>query len=470
MPRLLVPRARHISLVKRRSISVRRAIDKHNCLTSIRPPALHQSPATQTFSGPLSGTTHVLKDNIATVHEPTTCALAMLSAYTSPFDATVVSLLKNAGLSLIAKLNLDEFAMGAATVYSHFGPTTNPRYKSAAYVAGGSSGGSAAAVAAGLCSFALGTDTGGSVRVPATYCDVVGFKPSYGRVSRWGVVPYAQSLDTIGILSPDIDTASTVFSVLDKYDDKDPTSLPPKFRSSAVLASRELPWIVGVCKEMILQDLSEDALCVWRTCLKRLLKAGHTIRPISLPSVKKLLPAYYSIATAEAASNLSRYDGVRYGYRAATDGDAFEHTISRTRAEGFGPEVQRRIMLGNFTLSSSSGDHLARANAVRPQLTNEFNNVFAQRHPFVPDLATTDGCDVIVGPTSISKAPSLQEYLAKNSRDLLNGYVNDVLVVPASLAGLPAISVPTGQEISIQVMAQYGDDHRLLEFVKTALC
>ncbi|ODV78720.1 amidase signature enzyme [Suhomyces tanzawaensis NRRL Y-17324] len=443
------------------------AHDAWNSLVSRRvadatPP---ESPETTTGSQ-LQGTTFAVKDNIATTAEATTGGSRTLESYTSPFAATVVQLLEQEGLAMVGKANLDEFGMGSSTTNSWFGTTTNARYENDVRVAGGSSGGSASAVAANLATFSLGTDTGGSVRLPASYCGVVGFKPSYGRVSRWGVIPYAQTLDTVGILARDIDTVLRVFGVLDRHDPKDPTSITTEVRGKIAKTTPSTSYTFGVPSQLIVQELSPEVIDQWTSVLEKLQEQGHKIRQVSLPSIKQLLPAYYTLATAEAASNLSRYDGVRYGHSAESAPSPTE-LITGNRHDAFGPEVQRRILLGNYTLSSSSGDHYLRATKIREQLVHEFNEIFNVPSVLFADAkpVQTDNCDFLISPTAFGPPPTVEEYLKKNEENFLNTYINDLMTVPASLAGIPAVSIPLN-ETGIQIMGQFGDDESVLAVAK----
>lgn len=450
-----------------RYLSTNVGIDPHNSLiTKV------ESSRSSGKSGVLWDTSFIAKDNITTKGTFTTSGSLMLSNYKSPFDATVVDLLEEAGLKLIGKANLDEFGMGSSNTNSYYGSTLNPLYENEERVPGGSSGGSAAAVAASLASFSLGTDTGGSVRLPASYCGVVGFKPSYGRISRWGVIAYAQSLDTVGILSKDVALAERVFNVLDKYDDKDPTSLPESIRTQVEKhqhLSSKSKFVIGIPQEFILEDLTAQARSQWLQVLVKLLKAGHELMPISIPSIKKLLSSYYTLATAEAASNLSRFDGARYGFNDKEVKETAYKTLTENRSKGFEPEVQRRILLGNYTLSSESGNHYLKANELRQRLVGEFNETFRFYNPLLSEyVSKSNGCDILISPTSIDPAPTIDEYKSKSKENFLTGYINDILTIPASLAGLPAISIPLpAAKQGIQLMAQYGDDKTLLQAAKS---
>ncbi|SGZ46948.1 CIC11C00000000819 [Sungouiella intermedia] len=412
--------------------------------------------------GALANTAFIVKDNISTTDEPTSCGSPMLKEYVSPFNASVVKLLEDAGLTMAGKSNLDEFGMGSGTTFSVHGPTINPRY-SEKRVCGGSSGGSAAAVAAELADFALGTDTGGSVRQPASYCGIVGFKPTYGRISRYGVVAYAQGFDTVGILAREVATAERVFKVLNKYDEKDITSLPQSIRDQITSNKRDTTsLVIGVPKELLLAEISEDVTVQFEKVLTRLMDLGHTIKPVSIPSIGKLLSAYYTLATAEAASNLSRFDGIVYG--SDSDFSSGMDRIAHNRSVGFGAEVQRRIVLGNYTLSSESGDYFLRATRVRRQLVQELNDIFIMANPLTGEAGNPGGCDLLISPTAFGRAPLLEEFESDTQSNFLNGYINDVLTIPGSMAGLPSISVPCeDKDFGVQIMGQFGDDMKVLE-------
>lgn len=446
---------------------------KYNIFTSLRSVSQIESnikiPRNESS---LSNKTLAIKDNIVTTQEPTTCSSKMLSEYISPFDATVVKLLESKGSIIIGKTNMDEFGMGSGTTFSHFNPTLNPLFpNSTKIITGGSSGGSAAAVSADLVDFALGTDTGGSIRLPAAYTGVLGFKPTYGKISRWGVIAYAQSLDTVGILSKDLELLRKVNHVLDEYDSKDPTSmnieLREKIKSKQMdLGMEKKKLRIGIVEELNLDNLSKPIYQNWKQVIEKL-RQHHEIIPISLPTLKYALPVYYTIAPAEAASNLARYDGIRYGYRSDSD----KNHYAQTRSKGFGQEVQNRILLGNYNLNSDSYEnHFLKAQFLRNSIKNEFNSVFK-----FPNLSIIDnieivenGVDVIISPVAINTAPSLKKFQNQKPTE---AYVNDAFTVPASLAGLPAISVPYGSKgevpIGIQVMGQYGNDEQVLSFAQT---
>ncbi|KAJ5975163.1 Amidase [Penicillium waksmanii] len=426
-----------------------------------------------------------IKDNICTRQLPTTCASGILDKFTSPFNATVVERLEGAGAVIAGKTNLDEFGMGSHSVHSRFGPVKNLRRDSAGHEisAGGSSGGSAVAVAAEQCYAAIGTDTGGSVRLPAAYTGTVGFKPSYGLISRWGVVAYANSLDTVGILGTNTSTVRDIFCK---------NALPALLCSTLDDMKSELDQLTHFQAILNHHDPRDPTIrTAWLLSLAHLQKQGHTIHPISLPTTKHALSAYYVLAPAEASSNLAKYDGVRYGTRGdGPDGNGQPDGVlySNTRGVGFGSEVQRRILLGTFSLSADSMDnYFIQAQRVRRLVQRDFNAVFSVQHPlFDVQAVQSDSVgagagtgagaevDVIVCPTAPSSPPRLSDLTGDSGQSSpLDAYVNDVFTVPASLAGLPAISVPVtvaessrdsgADELAgIQVVGQYGDDELVM--------
>lgn len=460
-----------------RNISNQTVTDDWNSLISSRNLGLTKDESNANSGKALGGTTFIAKDNIATTKEPTTCASQMLDNYYSPFDATVITLLEEEGLKLVGKANLDEFGMGSANVNSYYGHTINPLFANAEHIAGGSSGGSAASVQGDLATFSLGTDTGGSVRLPASYCGVVGLKPTYGRISRWGVIPYAQSLDTVGILANDVETVQKVFKVLDKHDPKDSTSLPVEFRENLknekekYLKSRS-QLVFGVPDEFLVKELSDETRKHWLYMLCTLQDMGHIVRRVSIPSIKKLILAYFTLATAEASSNLSRYDGVRYGFNSNDLKDSPLELIAENRSKSLGLEVRRRIILGNYTMSADSGNHYFKATNERREMVEDLNEILNFPNLLVNDPTEfqPDKCDIIVTPTAMSGPLTVEEYMRHDRENFLNSYVNDILTVPASLAGMPAISIPwktPGTDSSVpqgmHLMAQFGDDYFLLK-------
>jgi aspartyl-tRNA(Asn)/glutamyl-tRNA(Gln) amidotransferase subunit A len=448
--------------------------------------ALQSQQDGEADSESLYGMPIAIKDNICTKDLKTTAASAILKDFTSPYDATVVKLLQDEGALVVGKTNMDEFGMGSHSIHSHAGPVRMSRYQGERSSAGGSSGGSALAVASAQCWAALGTDTGGSVRLPAAYTGVVGFKPSYGLLSRWGVIAYANSLDTVGILSNSARHVERIFDKLNVYDPQDPTSLPPSTRSR--LVSKQDPpesLRIGIPLDYNIATLDPVVRNSWMRALKALEAKGHTLHPVRLPATQHALSAYYVLAPAEASSNLAKYDGVRYGSRAeGIDGTPDSVLFAKTREQGFGAEVQRRILLGAFSLSAQAIDnYFIQAQKVRRLVQQDFNNVFAKVNPLghekVASKGSAEKVDILVCPTTPTLAPSSEE--VKN-QDSLQAYMNDVFTVPASLAGLPAISVPihiTAEEraaihgyhdmeesAGIQIIGQYGDDTLVLSAAK----
>ncbi len=377
-----------------------------------------------------------IKDNILVKGQRTTCASKILENFVAPYDATVVEKLKKANFLSVGKTNMDEFAMGSSTEYSAFFPTKNPW--DLERVPGGSSGGSAVAVAVQSAPVALGSDTGGSIRQPASFCGVIGIKPTYGRVSRYGLVAFASSLDQIGVFGRRTEDVAYVLEVISGHDPRDSTSAPkevPKFTEEIKKDVKGLK--VGVPKEFFEFDLQEEVKRSFDSFLKELESLGCEVREISLRHVRYAIPAYYIIAPSEASSNLARYDGVRYGYRAKDYEDLID-MYSKTRDEGFGPEVKRRIMLGTFALSAGYYDaYYLKAQRVRRLIYEDFKNAFKE-------------VDLIVGPTT----PGLPFKLGERLQDPIQMYLSDVLTVPVNLAGLPAVSVPIGWERRLPVGGQ----------------
>jgi aspartyl-tRNA(Asn)/glutamyl-tRNA(Gln) amidotransferase subunit A len=388
--------------------------------------------------GPLAGVPVALKDNICTKGQPTTCGSRILAGWCPPYDATVVERLVGAGAVLIGKTNLDEFAMGSSTEHSAFGPTRNPFDPNR--VPGGSSGGSAAAVAAGLVPAALGSDTGGSIRQPAALSGVVGVKPTYGAVSRYGLVAFASSLDQIGPFARCVEDAAVLIEVIGGHDPRDSTSLPrpaPRVRQACGAGVEGLR--IGLVTELVEAAEPEVAERV-RAAASCLADHGAQVHEVSLPELAWALPAYYLIAPAEASSNLARYDGVRYGLRlAAPDAETMN---ARSRAAGFGDEVKRRIMLGTFALSAGYYDaYYGQAQRVRTLVARAFDRAYAS-------------ADALIAPTS----PTTAFAIGERAEDPLAMYRSDVCTIPSNLAGHPAASVPFGADrmglpIGVQVLA-----------------
>lgn len=421
-------------------------------------------------NAPLSHLVAGIKDNIVTNDMPTTCGSKILLDYISPFDATCVKLLRDAGTLLVGKTNLDEFGMGSAGTHSYFGPVRNPLFPNENVVAGGSSSGSAAAVAAGAVDFALGTDTGGSVRLPAAYTSILGFKPSYGRISRYGVIAYAQSLDTVGILAKDLSLLKKVFGVLDKYDEKDPTSLDNKLRAS--ISDRYIKrntYKIGIPREFIqgslTKELAKEFTEPLSNFLKKLLQQGHELYPVSIPSTKFALPIYFTISPAEAASNLARYDGIRYGTRSEKN-DLEDGTLFSSTRDAFGQVVKDRLVLGNYSLCSETfKDSYIRAQKLRVQTIDEFDSIFRFPNLLTGSEGNACGLDLILGLTNDGPPQSIDYYNDKKISSPTNEYKNDIFVTPMSLAGLPVISFPLvkGKPLGIQIAGQYGDDSTVLD-------
>ena len=379
--------------------------------------------------GPLAGRTVAVKDNLSTAGVRTTCGSAMLAEYVPPYDATVVERVKAAGGRIPGKTNMDEFGMGTTTETSAFGPTDNPA--APGHVPGGSSGGSAAVVAAGDADMALGSDTGGSVRCPAAFCGVVGIKPTYGLVSRYGLVAYANSLEQIGPIAPTVEEAATLLDVIAGPDDRDATTREPPAGdggSYAEAADGDVEGLeIGVPTELV-DGADERVKTVFRDAIADLEDRGATTSEVSLPSVEHAVEAYYVIAMGEASSNLARFDGVRYGVSGGYEGD-WNDAFARAREEGFGEEVKRRVLLGTYALSAGYHDkYYAKAQDARAWVKQDFD-------------AALDEVDVLASPTM--PVPPFE--LGESLEDPLQLYLADANTVPVNLANLPAISVPAGE-------------------------
>ncbi len=396
----------------------------------------------------LDGIPYALKDNMCTRGIETTCASHILKGYIPPYSATVAERLDDAGAVLVGKLNMDEFAMGSSTENSGFFPTRNPW--DLERVPGGSSGGAAAAVAAGMVPFALGSDTGGSIRQPAAFCGVVGLKPSYGLVSRFGLVAFASSLDQIGPLTHTVEDAAIVLQAIAGKDERDSTSAniqAPDYRAALTGDVRGLR--IGIASEYFGPSVESGVRDAVTKAIALLEQLGATVSPISLPHTEYALSAYYLIAPAEASSNLARYDGVRYGVRAADAGNLLD-MYQKTRSTGFGSEVKRRILIGTYALSSGYyDDYYKRAQQVRTLIRQDFLDAF-------------ESVDVIVSPT----APTTAFRLGEKVHDPLTMYLSDICTIPVNLAGLPAISVPCGiidgLPVGLQMIGRMFDEQTLL--------
>jgi aspartyl-tRNA(Asn)/glutamyl-tRNA(Gln) amidotransferase subunit A len=386
--------------------------------------------------GPLAGRTVAVKDNISTAGVRTTCGSAMLDDYVPPYDATVVERLKDAGATLVGKTNMDEFGMGTTTETSAFGPTKNPVDRSR--VPGGSSGGSAAAVAAGEADLALGSDTGGSIRCPAAFCGVVGIKPTYGLVSRYGLVAYANSLEQIGPLAPTVESAAELLEVIAGPDDRDATTREAGADADyASAADGDVEGLtIGVPTELI-EGADDRVVETFEAALADLEAQGAETHEVSLPSVERAVQAYYVIAMSEASSNLARFDGVRYGPETESEGN-WNETFAQVREEGFGDEVKRRILLGTYALSAGYHDkYYAKAQDARAWLKQDFDEALSE-------------ADVLASPTM----PVLPFELGESLDDPLQMYLADANTVPVNLANLPAISVPAGEADGLPVGLQ----------------
>ena len=390
--------------------------------------------------GPLAGVPVVVKDNIATLTMPTTCGSRILEGYVSPFEATVVTRLRNAGAIVIGKTNMDEFTMGSSTENSAYGPTRNPLDPTR--VPGGSSGGSAACVAAGIVRVALGSETGGSVRQPAAFCGIVGVKPTYGRVSRYGLVAFASSLDQVGVFGRSVEDAAIGLGVIAGRDRYDSTSADVEVDDYVATASETLKGVViGRPREYFPDSLDARIRARCDAALDALRQLGATVRDVSLPHTDLAIPTYYIIAPAEASSNLARFDGVRYGARAKAA--ALREMYADTRSHGFGREVTRRILLGTYVLSAGYYDaYYKKAQEVRALIVNDFQTVFQ------------GGVDVLFTPT----APTPAFPIGAKS-DPYEMYLSDIFTATANLAGIPALSLPIGRVDGLPVGGQVMGRH-----------
>ena len=404
----------------------------------------------ETGQGRLSGVPCALKDNILARGTRTTCSSKILENYRSPYDSTVAEKLKAAGAIVVGKTNLDEFAMGSSTENSAFGVSRNPW--DTERIPGGSSGGSASAVASGLVPFALGSDTGGSVRQPAALCGIVGYKPTYGLVSRYGLVAFSSSLDQIGPLTRCVDDAWEVMNVISGHDEKDATTMETPIDFSRELGGPLKGMKMAIPEEMLKYEGLEDGVSEsFMAMVERLRENGVTVETVSIPSLKYVVATYYLIAPGEASSNLSRFDGIRYGWR--TGESNYESLVNSDRDEGFGKEVKRRILLGTFTLSSAYYDaYYSKAMKARKLISNDLDRVLTDY-------------DFIINPSSPITAPRIGEI-----SDPLTYYLMDIFTIPTNLAGLPGISVPIapckGLPVGIQLMGKRFMDTDLLSAAK----
>jgi aspartyl-tRNA(Asn)/glutamyl-tRNA(Gln) amidotransferase subunit A len=397
----------------------------------------------------LTGIPFGMKDILCTKGVETTCASQILKGFKPPYDATAIKKLKESGYVHLGRINMDEFAMGSSTENSSYQVTKNPW--DLERIPGGSSGGSASAVAAGLCVAALGTDTGGSIRQPASLCGVVGMKPTYGRVSRFGLIAFASSLDQIGPITRSVDDCATILNVISGHDPMDSTSIPqpvPDYRKNLGKDIKGLR--VGIPKEYFIEGMDQDVVNAVQDSLKLFERLGAVCVPISLPHTEYAVSTYYIICTAEASSNLARYDGVKYGMR--VEGKDIIDMYKKTRSAGFGKEVKRRIILGTYVLSSGYYDaYYGKAGKVRTLIRKDFDNAFEK-------------CDLIVAAVS----PTTAFKIGERMEDPLTMYLSDIFTIPVNLAGLPALSLPCafdgkGLPIGLQIIGKPLDEARILQ-------
>ena len=380
------------------------------------------------LTGPLAGVPVAIKDNMCTRGLLTTCSSRILGNFIPPYTAEAVVNLQKAGAVILGKANMDEFAMGSTTETSYYGVTKNPHNPD--HVPGGSSGGSCAAVAAGECSYALGSDTGGSIRQPSSFCGVTGIKPTYGTVSRYGLIAYGSSLDQIGPVAKDVTDCATILEVIASYDPKDSTSIKREDLDFTSALTEDVKGMkIGIPRDYMGEGLDPEVKAAVLEAARLLEERGAIVEEFDLSLVEYAIPAYYVIACAEASSNLSRFDGVKYGYR-AENYEGMHSMYKKSRSEGFGPEVKRRIMLGSFVLSSGYYDaYYLKALRTKALIKAAFDKAFAKY-------------DVIIGPAAPTTAPKLGESLS----DPIQMYLGDIYTISINLAGLPAMSVPAGKD------------------------
>ncbi len=433
----------------------------YNCYVTVdREGALAQARAVQAkieageLAGPLAGVPVAVKDNICTEGLRTTCSSKILHNFVPTYTAEAVKNLQKAGAVILGKTNMDEFAMGSTTETSAYGPTKNPR--DIEHVPGGSSGGSAAAVAADECIYAIGSDTGGSIRQPASYCGVVGMKPTYGTVSRYGLIAYGSSLDQIGPLTKDVRDCAAVLEVLASHDTKDSTSVSRDDTDFTAALTEDVKGMrIGIPNDYLGEGLGDEVRTAVLQAAEVLADRGAVVERFDLSLVEYAIPAYYTIAAAEASSNLERFDGIKYGYR--TEEYAGLHNMyKKSRSEGFGEEVKRRIMLGSFVLSSGYYDaYYLKALKVKALIKKAFDEAFSKY-------------DLILGPVAPTTAPKLGESLA----DPIQMYLGDIYTIAVNLAGLPGISVPCGQDskglpIGLQLIGDCFQEKKLIRAAYT---
>lgn len=441
---------------RERDINAYVTIDREQALKAAA--AVQEKIEKGELNGVLAGVPVAVKDNLCTEGMRTTCSSKILENFVPTFSAEAVVNLEKAGAVVIGKTNMDEFAMGSTTETSAYGVTRNPWNTD--HVPGGSSGGSAAAVAAGECYFALGSDTGGSIRQPASFCGVVGLKPTYGTVSRYGLVAYGSSLDQIGPLTKNVADCAAVLEVIASHDVKDATSINRKEENkdtdfTAALVDDVKGMKIGIPRDYFGEGLDGEVKDAVLAAAKQLAAKGAVVEEFDLSLVAYAIPAYYTIAAAEASSNLERFDGIKYGYRAASF-EGLHDMYKKTRSEGFGAEVKRRIMLGSFVLSSGYYDaYYLKALKVKAMIKNAFDDAFAKY-------------DLILGPVAPTTAPRLGESLS----DPLKMYLGDIYTISVNLAGLPAISLPCGTDskglpIGLQLIADSFQEKKLIQAAYT---
>ncbi|MDD5873437.1 MAG: Asp-tRNA(Asn)/Glu-tRNA(Gln) amidotransferase subunit GatA [Clostridia bacterium] len=401
------------------------------------------------LTGPLAGVPVAIKDNMCTKGVLTTCSSKILENFVPTFTAEAVINLEKAGAVILGKTNMDEFAMGSTTETSHYGATKNPW--NTKHVPGGSSGGSAAAVAAEECSFALGSDTGGSIRQPSSYCGVTGMKPTYGTVSRYGLIAYGSSLDQIGPIARDVTDCATILEAIASYDPKDSTSIKrDDYDFTSALVDDVKGMKIGIPKDYLIEGLNPEVKDAIMNAAHKLEEKGAVVEEFDLSLVEYAIPAYYVIACAEASSNLARFDGVKYGYRTPEYNELHE-MYKKTRSEGFGPEVKRRIMLGSFVLSSGYYDaYYLKALRTKALIKQAFDKAFSKY-------------DIILGPVAPTTAPEIGSSLA----DPIKMYLGDIYTISVNLAGLPGISVPGGFDskvlpIGVQMIGNCFEEKKII--------
>ena len=434
--------------------------DVHSFVTIDREGALERAEEVQkliddgTLTGPLAGVPVAIKDNMCTKDMLTTCSSKILGNFKPTFTAEAVRNLEKAGAVIIGKTNMDEFAMGSTTETSYYGETKNPW--NLKHVPGGSSGGSCAAVAAEECPYALGSDTGGSIRQPSSFCGVVGIKPTYGTVSRYGLIAYGSSLDQIGPIARDVTDCATILEAIASHDPKDSTSIArEKYDFTSALVEDVKGMKIGIPKDYFGEGLDPEVKEKILDSVKVLEEKGAIVEEFDLNLVQYAIPAYYVIASAEASSNLSRFDGVKYGYR-TEEYEGLHNMYKKTRSEGFGPEVKRRIMLGSFVLSSGYYDaYYLKALRTKALIKQEFDKAFSKY-------------DVIIAPAAPTTAPEL----GKSLSDPLKMYLGDIYTISVNLAGLPGISLPVGTDskglpIGMQIIGDCFEENKIIRAAYT---